>query len=42
MQQHAKDAQGKATDKEDKVERGVDKDNEGEEGEGQGVGPRCP
>ena len=34
----AKDAKSKATDKEDKVERGVEEDNEGEEGEGQGEG----
>ena len=33
-----KDAKSKATDKEDKVERGVEEDNEGEEGEGQGEG----
>ena len=37
-QQKAKDANSKATDKEDKVERGVDEDNEGEDGEGQGEG----
>ena len=38
QQTNAKDAQSKATDKEGKVERGVDEDNEGEEGEGQGEG----
>ena len=34
----AKDAQSKATDNEDKVERQAEEDNEGEEGESQGQG----